>query len=83
LETVKFTLYLKHCIESMFPGRYFDKQGNMANWWTDESANNFEEKTKCLANQYSKYKVEDGHVSTKYLVSQYSKYKVANGHVSP
>ena len=47
----------------MFVGRNFDKHGNMANWWSDASAEKFTEKTQCMVDQYSQYTVGEGHVS--------------------
>ena len=53
---------LTHGFDNM--GRLYDKHGNLDNWWGNESAKQFEEKTQCLVDQYSKYKVGDGHVSS-------------------
>ncbi|CAH1252171.1 ECE1 [Branchiostoma lanceolatum] len=38
-------------------GKSFDKDGNLRNWWTDESSKNFKKKSQCLQDQYSKYTV--------------------------
>ena len=40
-------------------GKQFDANGNMINWWTDEDAKNFTERTKILVNQYNNFKVLD------------------------
>ena len=40
-------------------GKQFDADGNMINWWTDEDAKNFTERTKVLVNQYNNFKVLD------------------------
>lgn len=40
----------------VFLGRKFNKDGNLKKWWTNDSIKAFEEKTKCLEEQYSKYK---------------------------
>ncbi|XP_031570959.1 endothelin-converting enzyme homolog isoform X2 [Actinia tenebrosa] len=37
-------------------GRKFNKDGNLKKWWTNGSIKAFEEKTKCLVEQYSNYK---------------------------
>ncbi|KAH0474183.1 MAG: hypothetical protein KVP17_000029 [Porospora cf. gigantea B] len=41
-------------------GRLYDAAGNLANWWTVQSANHFEERTQCLVDQYSQYTVHSG-----------------------
>jgi putative endopeptidase len=38
-------------------GRKFDTQGNVRNWWTAEDGKAFEDRTSCIANQYSDYVV--------------------------
>jgi putative endopeptidase len=40
-------------------GAQFDGQGNMRNWWTDKDFDKFRAATKCIAEQYSKYRVDD------------------------
>ena len=45
-------------------GRMYDKDGNMVNWWGNSSTEQFQERVKCMVDQYSKYKVGSGHVST-------------------
>ncbi len=35
----------------------------MANWWTNKSTEAFNERTKCLIDQYNGYKVGNSHVS--------------------
>ena len=41
-------------------GAMFDGDGNLKNWWTDADKKNFEEATKKLAEQYSKYEPVKG-----------------------
>jgi len=36
-------------------GKNYDEIGNKVNWWTDASKKNFDEKTKCMSDQYSSY----------------------------
>ncbi|TRY76151.1 hypothetical protein DNTS_031483 [Danionella cerebrum] len=36
-------------------GRNFDKDGNMNNWWSNYSAERFEEQSKCMVDQYGKF----------------------------
>lgn len=37
-------------------GRLFNKDGNLAKWWSNNSIEAFKNKTKCLVDQYSGYK---------------------------
>ncbi|XP_001944441.2 neprilysin-2 [Acyrthosiphon pisum] len=42
-------------------GRMFDKHGNFANWWVEETNKRFLEKEKCFIKQYGNYTInEDG-----------------------
>ncbi|XP_057218391.1 membrane metallo-endopeptidase-like 1 isoform X1 [Triplophysa rosa] len=36
-------------------GRNFDKDGNMNNWWSNYSAEHFEDQSKCMVEQYGKF----------------------------
>jgi endothelin-converting enzyme/putative endopeptidase len=36
-------------------GSQFDAQGNLRNWWTDADRKAFEERAKCVSDQYSQY----------------------------
>jgi endothelin-converting enzyme/putative endopeptidase len=40
-------------------GRQFDGQGNMRDWWSPADAKEFEQRTACIAKQYSSYAVVD------------------------
>jgi endothelin-converting enzyme/putative endopeptidase len=40
-------------------GRQFDAQGNLKDWWTKADANGFEERLKCVQDQYADYVVVD------------------------
>ncbi len=40
-------------------GRQYDKDGNLNDWWTEEDAKRFKEKTEVLANEYNNYTVLD------------------------
>ncbi len=45
-------------------GRKFDGQGNLRDWWTAADAKEFEQRTACIAKQYSSYTVvDDVHVN--------------------
>ena len=38
-------------------GREFDKYGNLNQWWNNATIDRFKERTKCMVEQYSQYKV--------------------------
>jgi endothelin-converting enzyme/putative endopeptidase len=40
-------------------GRHFDAKGNLKDWWTKDDAANFEQKAKCIVDQYSQYTIID------------------------
>ncbi len=40
-------------------GRQFDAQGNLKDWWTKEDAAGFEERLKCVQDQFAEYVVVD------------------------
>jgi putative endopeptidase len=40
-------------------GRQFDAQGNLRDWWTPEDAKAFEQRAKCISDQYSQYVILD------------------------
>jgi endothelin-converting enzyme/putative endopeptidase len=45
-------------------GSQFDAKGNLKNWWTKEDREKFDTRTKCVADQYSKYvMVDDIHIN--------------------
>ncbi|XP_070561571.1 endothelin-converting enzyme 2-like [Ptychodera flava] len=39
-------------------GRLYNQDGNIAPWWSEESTRKFEERTRCVVDQYSEYEVE-------------------------
>jgi putative endopeptidase len=41
-------------------GRWFDKDGNMRDWWTPEDSEKFKAQTKLLVEQYNTFATEDG-----------------------
>src|SRR6266487_3379983 len=47
-------------------GRYFDKDGNLNNWWTEESAKKYEQRARCFLQQYSKFDKSADITVTKY-----------------
>ena len=40
-------------------GSQFDAKGNLRNWWTDADREAFQERTKCVVDQYSGYTIVD------------------------
>ncbi|KAJ8683045.1 hypothetical protein QAD02_018837 [Eretmocerus hayati] len=40
-------------------GRLFDKYGNLQQWWSQETIDEFDSRASCLVDQYSKYIVDD------------------------
>jgi endothelin-converting enzyme/putative endopeptidase len=45
-------------------GSQFDAKGNLKDWWKKEDREKFDERTKCVSDQYSKYVVvEDVHIN--------------------
>jgi putative endopeptidase len=52
-------------------GSQFDAKGNLKNWWTPEDQKKFEERTKCVEDQYSEYiAVDDVHVNGKLTLGE-------------
>ena len=41
-------------------GRKFDAKGNLADWWTEADAKEFEKRASCLADEYSEFTVAGG-----------------------
>ncbi len=41
-------------------GRWFDKDGNMRDWWTPEDSEKFKRQTRLLVEQYGAFTTEDG-----------------------
>lgn len=39
-------------------GRQYDKEGNMKQWWKNETINAFRTRAQCIVDQYSGYKLE-------------------------
>ncbi|MBV9075577.1 MAG: M13 family metallopeptidase [Acidobacteria bacterium] len=52
-------------------GRKYDAHGNLRDWWTNEDAAKFEERTKCVEDQYAKYVVvDDVHINSKLTLGE-------------
>ncbi len=41
-------------------GRKFDPRGNLADWWTEQDAKEFEQRASCISDQYAGYSVLEG-----------------------
>ncbi|CAO3650280.1 unnamed protein product [Mucor fragilis] len=53
---------ITHAFDSI--GRKYDGKGVLTDWWTNATAAQFEEKTKCFVDQYSKFTVSGPNNST-------------------
>ena len=52
-------------------GSQFDATGNLKDWWTKEDREKFDERTKCVDDQYSSYvSVEDVHLNGKLTLGE-------------
>ena len=40
-------------------GRQFDKDGNLKQWWNNITVQAFRQRTQCIIDQYSEYKLEE------------------------
>ena len=59
---------LSHAFDDQ--GRLFDANGNMREWWTNKTSEEFQKLTQCMARQYSNYSMEvkDGKIDAKRLI---------------
>jgi len=52
-------------------GSKFDAKGNLREWWTKDDRQKFEERTKCVADQYAQYVVvDDIHINSKLTLGE-------------
>lgn len=51
-------------------GREYDKDGNLYQWWCNETLRNFEERVRCFVDQYSSYKIDDSHLNGKQTLGE-------------
>ncbi len=52
-------------------GSQFDAKGNLKDWWKKEDREKFDERTKCVSDQYSQYVVvEDVHINGKLTMGE-------------
>lgn len=57
-----------------YAGRRFDMKGDERNWWSEETLEAFERKTKCLKNQYSNFTFDGGTVWQHIFLSSFPPY---------
>jgi putative endopeptidase len=51
-------------------GRKFDAQGNQRDWWTPEDLKNYQERSKCVEDQYASYVYEGQHTNGKLVLGE-------------
>ena len=52
-------------------GAKYDAKGNLRDWWTKEDKQKFEERTKCVADQYAQYVVvDDIHINSRLTLGE-------------
>lgn len=52
-------------------GSKFDNHGNLREWWTKEDRQKFEDRTKCIADQYAQYVVvDDIHINSRLTLGE-------------
>jgi len=52
-------------------GAKFDARGNLRDWWTKDDKQKFEERTKCIADQYAQYVVvDDIHINSRLTLGE-------------
>jgi endothelin-converting enzyme/putative endopeptidase len=52
-------------------GRQYDAKGNLTDWWTPADAKAFEERTRCIVEQYGRYVVvDDVHVNARLTLGE-------------
>ncbi len=52
-------------------GAKFDAKGNLRDWWTKDDKQKFEERTKCVADQYAQYAVvDDIHINSRLTLGE-------------
>ena len=52
----------KQMAVSLVIGQQYNKDGNRVQWWTDESIEEFKERTQCFVDQYDQYTLQGYHV---------------------
>lgn len=55
----RFCAYSRCYFNGLLLGRQFDKYGNMMPWWNNATIRAFRERTQCIIDQYSRYKISE------------------------
>ncbi|PWN52520.1 zincin [Violaceomyces palustris] len=53
-------------------GRLYDKDGYLKDWWTEETAREFQKRQMCISDQYHSYTIEDGKGGELHLKSNFT-----------
>ena len=53
-------------------GRQFDKDGNLTDWWTPSTNDEFIKRAKCFIHQYENYTAEEVGLNVRVIKSHYS-----------
>ncbi|ESO82986.1 hypothetical protein LOTGIDRAFT_223145 [Lottia gigantea] len=59
---------LTHGFDSQ--GRKYDVHGNLSNWWSEASAKKFQEKAKCMEDQYGNYDINETKLNGIYTLTE-------------
>ena len=51
-------------------GKEYDKYGNLRQWWTNSTINNFKDRMECFVKQYGKYQLNGDHVNGKQTLGE-------------
>ncbi|HYX19307.1 MAG TPA: M13 family metallopeptidase [Thermoanaerobaculia bacterium] len=51
-------------------GRKFDAKGNQRDWWTPEDLKNYQQRSKCVEDQYASYVYEGQHTNAKLVLGE-------------
>ena len=51
-------------------GREYDKYGMMHQWWNNKTIEDFKKASECIADQYSKYKVDEEYLNGKQTLGE-------------
>ncbi len=51
-------------------GHKYDAQGNMRDWWTPEDTKSYDERAKCVEEQYASYEFDGQHVNGKLVLGE-------------
>lgn len=57
-------------------GRQYDDEGNLANWWSNTTSDEYIKKAQCLIDQYGNYTVEEVDMNVRYKFIRKKKKKL-------